>query len=169
MIVFTKFHKDRTKIVYFWLIVKMLACSLFYVHPLMWKSMVKSENQKCMNSMPIKKEFLHIYCQTTTMNEARHPKSNSNQMQMIFSTNWASAAADTKGKKKKSADSIDCTTMHDKLGPHVWLRDSPRLPHTYVSVSLAAGSTGNHANNFFFALLIFHLMHISRAFAAATF
>ena len=31
-------------------------------------------------------------------------------MQMIFSTNWAAEG------KKKSADSTDCTTMHDKAG-----------------------------------------------------
>ena len=40
--------------------------------------MVKIENKKYMNSMQIEEEFLNLYCQTTTMNEARHPKSNSN-------------------------------------------------------------------------------------------
>ena len=35
MIIFTKFHKDKTKIVDFLIIVKLLACALFfYVHPI---------------------------------------------------------------------------------------------------------------------------------------
>ena len=56
-------------------------------------------------------------------------------MQMIFSTNWASAAADTKGKKKKSADSIDCTTMHDKLRPHVRLAERRSSPTPHICLS----------------------------------
>ena len=34
MIILTKFHKDRTKIVDFLLIAKFWACKLFFVHPL---------------------------------------------------------------------------------------------------------------------------------------
>ena len=55
-----------------------------------------------------------------------------------------------KRKKKKSADSIDCATMHDKAG----------RSHTH-SLHYYGEGAGNHANNFFFALLIFHLMHVS--------
>ena len=38
MIILTKFHKDRTKIVDFLLIAKFWACKLFFVHPLVIKS-----------------------------------------------------------------------------------------------------------------------------------
>ena len=55
-------------------------------------------------------------------------------MQMIFSTNWAAEG------KKKSADSTDCTTMHDKAGrthrytahhhTHYYIRSKPEIMPT---------------------------------------
>ena len=49
---------------------------------------------------------------------------------------------------------MDCATMHDKAG------------RTHTNSRGVHYRAGNHANNFFFALLIFHLMHVSPQIAA---
>ena len=52
MIILTKFHKDRTKIVDFLLIAKFWACILFFVHPLVFF--------KKNNKVPILPTYFHF-------------------------------------------------------------------------------------------------------------